>query len=158
MNTIYIKKTIQTQSRHKGAALLMAVLISAVMLSVGLGVYQRTYKQLVFASFWKQVQIAFAAADGGLECALYWDLRRASATSASCFGSPVLLTSGVGVLWNPSANLSVNLTMNTTAGCVIVDITKNVTTSVTTIQSRGYNDACGSISPRRVERGLRIEY
>ncbi len=132
-----------------GATLLIAILMASVMLSVGLGVYQRTYKELYFASFWKQTQIAFAAADSGLECALYWDLHPAS--SASCFGSTISS-------WNPSSNISSNFEVNTSGGCVIIDITKNSTSPFTTIISRGYNDACVSTNPRRVERGLRIDY
>ncbi len=143
---------LQTTSSRRGVALLMAVLLSSVMLSVGLGVYQRTYKQLVFASFWKQMQVAFAAADSGLECALYWDLHQVGATSADCFGAAI-------PGWNPSLNTTTTFTMSTTAGCVIVNITKPSPVGVSTmIESRGYNDACESTNPRRVERGLRIDY
>lgn len=141
--------TTYSSSSKKGAALLMAVFMASIMLSVGLGVYQRTYKELYFASFWKQAQIAFAAADAGFECALYWDLHRTGATSANCFGS---LVPG----WNPSANTSVNFSI-TTPFCVTVEITKNAIAPFTTIQSRGLN-TCDSVSPRVVERGLRIDY
>ncbi len=144
MTTNY--KLVTTNSKG-GAVLLMAVMMASVMLSVGLGVYQRTYKQLVFASYWKQTQIAFAAADGGLECAIYWDLR--PGTSPACFGSSV---SG----WTTGS--AANFEANTSGGCVKVAIAKNVVAPLTTIESRGYNDACGSTNPRRVERALRISY
>lgn len=133
-----------------GAALLMAVLMASVMLSAGLGVYQRTYKELHFASFWKQTQVAFAAADAGLECALYWDLHQSGATSASCFGATISD-------WNPSANENTTLTINTVGMCATVTITKNVTYPYTSIKSYGYND-CNASSPRRVERALSIDY
>lgn len=127
-----------------GAALLMAVLMASVMLSVGLGVYQRTYKELYFSSFWKQAQIAFAAADSGLECALYWDLHKAA--TASCFGADV-------VGWDPSGNASASFSIN--IPCVSIEIIKSG--SATTIKSRGYN-TCDTNNPRRVERALRIDY
>lgn len=154
MNTIYTKKITQKETRRKGAVLLIAVLLASVTLSVGLGIYQRTYKQLLFASFWKQMQIAFSAADGGLECAMYWDLRQ-TATSASCFGSQVLLTGGGA--WDPSLNADASLAINTATACATVNIIKNGSTPFTTINARGY-DTCDINNPRRVERGLRIDY
>lgn len=145
-----MKQQLRTQ---KGAALLMAVLMTSVMLSVGLGVYQRTYKELYFASFWKQTQVAFAAADAGLECALYWDLHQVGATSASCFGGTV---SG----WDPSLNSSITLTgVATPVGCVTINIIKPspLLPYSTRIESRGYND-CNVSNLRRVERALSIDY
>lgn len=137
-------------SPQKGATLLIAILMASVMLSVGLGVYQRTYKELYFASFWKQAQIAFAAADSGLECALYWDLH--PATEYTCFGNASALWPTI-LVGTPQT-----LSMDVYGSCVIVEITKNAVSPLTTIKSRGYNDVCGSTNPRRVERGLRIDY
>lgn len=134
-----------SKQHKRGVALLIAILVSSVMLAVGLGVYQRTYKSLLFSSFWKQSQVAFGAADGGLECALYHDIRPAGAVN--CFG--VLIGT-----WIPgnSGNFEV---ATPGGGCARVTITKG---AMTLIESRGYNDACGSTNPRRVERGLKIEY
>ena len=141
-----------TTNSQRGAALLIAVLMASIMLSVGLGVYQRTYKELYFSSFWKQVQIAFAAADGGLGCALYWDLHQgdSGATNVQCFG--------ISTWWNARLNAWAEFSVATSDGCVKVTITKNAVYPFTTIESRGYNDACGSTNPRRVERGLKIGY
>jgi len=133
--------------KQKGAVLLIAILVSSVVLAVGLGVYNRTYKELVFASFWKQAQIAFSAADSGLECAIYWDTHQAA--SASCFGAAV---SG----WNPSSNTTTTFSISA-PNCVAIEITKNAVYPFTTIRSRGYN-TCTATDPRRVERGLRIDY
>ena len=136
-------------STQKGATLLIAILMASVMLSVGLGVYQRTYKELYFASFWKQAQFAFAAADSGLECALYVDLH--SPAVPTCFGSTLNLIDVV-------PGTETQFEANTSGGCAIVTITKNASLPFTTIKSRGYNDICGSTNPRRVERGLQINY
>lgn len=81
--------------QKRGVILLIAVLMVSVTLAVGIGVYQRTYKELYFGSFWKQTQIAAAAADGGLECAMYWDLHPSA--TPSCFNNssiPGLAASG----------------------------------------------------------------
>ena len=150
MNTLREKNY---TSRNHGAVLLIAILVSSVALAVGIGVYNRTYKELLFASFWKQTQVAFGAADAGLECALYWDLHQIGATSASCFGGQVFLADGV-TPWNPSLNGSASLSV-TTPLCVTIEITKNA--GATTIKSRGYN-SCSLTNPRRVERGLRVDY
>ncbi len=149
---------LQTTNSRRGAVLLIAVLMSSVMLSVGLGVYQRTYKQLVFASFWKQMQVAFAAADSGLECAMYWDTHPTSA--GSCFGSTL-------VGWAPNVSTAApgaSFSATTSSGCVVVTVTKpspnfrvDGTRYATFIESRGYND-CNAANPRRVERALSINY
>jgi len=133
-------------SKKRGVTLLIAVLVASAFLTIGLAVFQRTYKELYFASFWKQTEKAFASADSGLECALYWDIPGVPATP-SCFG---LTISG----WTPGSGGSFQA--NTYSGCVNVTITKDA--NGTHIESRGYNEICGSSTVRRVERGLKIDY
>ncbi len=136
-------------NKKRGVILLIAVLVSSASLVIGIGVYNRVYKELVLSSFFEQTQIAFSAADTGLECAIYGDTRVPQATSASCAGSVV---SG----WNPSLNASASFSL-TTPVCVSVEITKNTAYPFTTIKAQGYN-TCVVSDPRRVERGLRIDY
>lgn len=147
------------QNKHKyvevkkrGAVLLIAILVSSVALAVGLGVYNRTYKELYFASFWKQTQIAFSAADSGLECVMYWDRLSPQQPIATCFEAVVG--------WDPSLNAFANFNMSVSGGCVNINITKSgvAPSVVTRIESRGYNDACSSTNSRRVERGLGVQY
>ena len=133
-------------TRKRGVVLLLAIFVSSVALAVGFGVYNRTYKELLLASFWRQTQTAFSAADSGLECALYWQLH--PSTPVTCFGQTV---SG----WTPGSAGSFEV--NTVPGvgpCVNVVIAWDAGLSATTTTSRGYNDICGSTSLRRVERGL----
>lgn len=132
----------------KGAVLLIAILVSSVALAVGFGVYNRTYKELLFASYWKQTQVAFSSADAGLECALYYELHP-TITPVMCFNTEILSTT-----WTPGEATALggfNLDVPS-AGCVNIRIAWNGT--ATTTVARGYNDACGSTNPRRVERGL----
>lgn len=138
------------RKEERGVALLIAILIGSIALSVGLGVYNRTYKELIFASFWKQAQTAFAAADSGLECAIYWDTH--PATNFTCFGNP-------SAVW-PVASVGVpqTISMNVAEGCASVEIIKNASAPLTTIKSRGTSSACGTTPARRVERGLRVDY
>lgn len=131
----------------RGAVLLIAILVSSVALAVGFGVYNRTYKELLFASYWKQTQIAFSAADAGLECALYWELHPAQAT---CFNTTIPLAT-----WTPGELTAPGgFELNVPGGgCVNIKIEWNTALSATTTEARGYN-TCDTTSPRRVERGL----
>lgn len=134
--------------RKRGVVLLIAILVSSVALAVGLGVYNRTYKELLFASYWKQTQIAFAAADSGLECALYWDAHPAA--PAVCFGANI-------TGWTPGFAGSFS-NIPVFGGCVDVTISKTAAIPIeTTIESRGHN-TCDTTALRRVERGIGMRY
>lgn len=146
----------KSNGANRGAVFLIAMLVASVALAVGLGVYNRTYKELLFASFWKQTQTAFASADAGLECALYWDIHPLA--NASCFTQTVSGQVTQVIPWTPGFAGSFDANVGT--GCVHVDITKVGSAPVpvaTTIQAHGYN-TCNIADLRRVERGLRIDY
>lgn len=128
--------------KNRGAALLIAILIGSIAMLVGMGVYNRTYKELLFASFWKQAQIAFSSADAGLECAMYWDK---TGGSPSCFGAVI-------AGWTPGS--AGTFTAPVSNGCVSVTITKGATTI---IESRGRN-TCDTNSLRFVERAVGVQY
>lgn len=163
----------------KGAVLLIAILMASVMLTVGLGVYQRTYKEIYFASFWKQTQRAFSRADIGLECALYRDLHPPTAPAGSVWFAtstppvPVPPSSfhcgegSVSTMLSPSISSGIYVYATTTFPSIgfsngfkveVVKITNiTVGTTTTKIISRGYNSNNPS-NPRLVERGLKMEY
>lgn len=154
---------IKTQKR--GAVLLISILVSSVVLIVGMGVYQRTYKELLIGSFWKQVQIAFSSADAGLECAIYWDEKLtdpvtgvpvSTTENASCFGTGFIWFDNGG--WTPGAYKvwSEDLIISDIGGCVNIRVVK-MPDGETLIQSRGYN-TCDATSARRVERGRYYRY
>lgn len=138
----------QNPSSERGVVLLISVLVASVALAIGIGVYQRTYKELYFSSFWKQTQISAAAADSGLECAMYWQFHSGV---PACFGSNL-----VGWTWGTSGNFSADVS----GGCVKVEIT--TTGTATTTKARGYNAVCTTVdagtNPRVVERGLEVTY
>jgi hypothetical protein len=148
---ITIKMKNITKIRKRGVVLLIAILVSGITLAVGIGVYNRVFKELLFASFWKQTQVAFSAADAGLECALYWDTHPPTAPAqAVCFG-------GAPFDWSTTTP-SLPQQMPVSGGCVNVSIVRSAGPIVlTTIESRGYN-TCDITNPRRVERGLGVQY
>jgi len=57
----------------KGFTLLVAVILSTVVLTVGLSLLDHVYKQNVISSTVRQSEIAFYNADSAMECALYFD-------------------------------------------------------------------------------------
>ncbi len=66
-----MKTSIQSQ---RGFTMLIGVLVSSVLLSIALVIFNISLKQITLATVGKNSQIALFAADSGLECALYWDL------------------------------------------------------------------------------------
>lgn len=143
----------KTKTNKRGAVLLIAILMSSVALAVGIGVYNRTYKELLFASFWEQTQKAFAAADSGLECALYYELH--STEPMKCFGAVVPLST-----WNPKGLTGASGFYLDIYGSSCVNIRVFLNGSATTTEARGFNATCANVTagtnPRIVERGLRV--
>ncbi|MFM2374412.1 MAG: hypothetical protein RLZZ234_407 [Candidatus Parcubacteria bacterium] len=166
---------------QRGFALLVAVLISSVVLAVGLSMLNITLKQYIFSGTGRESEIAFYAADAGMECALYFDTSTAggvfdlSATggSFSCMDqsttAPAGGTSGVAKTfvfeWNTSGQTV----------CTKIAITKyysatnpvsmgaagtcDARATCTQVESRGYNRGCNGLSSARVvERALRASY
>lgn len=80
------------QKKESGFALLMTLIVVGAVLSIGLSVLDLTIKQVVLSTNAKESEIAFHAANAGMECAQYW--RKGSSTametgsviSPSCFG------------------------------------------------------------------------
>lgn len=62
-------------SKKKGFAMLFAVLVSSVLISIGISIFNITIKELSLSSSGRESQFAFYAADTGMECALYWDFK-----------------------------------------------------------------------------------
>ncbi|MEI6528757.1 MAG: hypothetical protein WCO10_03785 [bacterium] len=60
----------------KGFALLFAVLISSLLLSIGLSIFSVALRELSLSTAARQSVYAFYAADAGRECAMYWDIRQ----------------------------------------------------------------------------------
>lgn len=60
-------------SHTGGFTLFYAMLISSLLLSVGLAIFNITYKEFILTAGVRESEGAFYAADSALECALYWD-------------------------------------------------------------------------------------
>ena len=159
-------------NRKNGFTLLLAVLISTLLLSIGLAILDLAIKELNLSSAGRESQFALYAADTGTECALYWDLQqRAFATTTPraifCAGNQVVdpntgsptTVGGPGSITSPTGGQSVfGINLAPQPYCAIVTLTKTfLPQQITTLESRGYN-TCDTGNKRRVERGIRVSY
>lgn len=138
--------------KKRGVTLLLAIFISTLALTLGLGIFTIIFGELSISIIYKESLEAFYAADSGMECALFWDIKQQSfststSNSISCAGS----TFSVG-----GSSLSVfNLNLPNNS-CAHVRVQK--TGLETIITSLGENIACGLTGPRTVQRGLEVKY
>ncbi|MEK7607726.1 MAG: hypothetical protein AAB484_02285 [Patescibacteria group bacterium] len=166
----YNQRTDKNESQN-GFAMLFAVLVSSVLLSVGLSIFNLTVKELILSSSGRESQFSFYAADTGAECALYWDFKGTYifATSSDsrisvpsnpdCIGQQINITySGL-----DSTSATNRFTLNIPSYCSIVTVTKSSPVAggiiTTVIDSRGYNTTCNNrTNPNSVERALKVTY
>jgi hypothetical protein len=167
-------------ARKGGFVALFAVLISAVVLAITLGISNVAYKEVFLTSQARDANYAFFAADTGSECALYADLNKisfgglASDADFDCNGGKVAV-SGVGTIFT----FELNIINGTNNSCAKVTVDKDsqstvidpdlgpVTISSTQIDSLGYNVSCAEVdaynlssnpSLRVVQRAERVTY
>lgn len=152
-------------THNRGFTLIIAVLISSIVLSIGLSMFNISIKQSILSSTARESQAAFFAADSGIECASYWEYKTPSEfdpglATITCNNQSIGVThpaaSGndpLGVPYIEASQFTLPLG-GASAPCAVVTVQKSVTPS-TQIESRGYN-TCDANDPRRTERGIRI--
>ena len=137
--------------KTKGVTLLLAVFISTMALTLGIGVFTLVYGQLRLSAAAKESFKAFYAADSGVECALYWDLKQnafSTPGSVNCAGNSYAVGGGTMTKFNLSLP---------NGACAKVSVFKSG--SETTVTSLGENLSCGAAaSNRTVQRGLEVKY
>ena len=135
----------------KGITLLLAVFVSSLALTLGLGVFTLLFSEVEFSGTAKESLIAFYAADSGIECAIFWDIERdAFATTSS---NSTIECDSDSRNFNPSGGFTRFTIPFDDGSCATVEVTKSITT---TIISQGQN-ICES-SSKTVQRGLRVSY
>src|SRR3989338_6846016 len=144
-----------------GFTLLLSILVVSVVLSVGLGIFDIMTKELKLSGLGRESQIAFYAADAGVECFFYWEIKHpdladsafayydSNPPTISCAGNSFSIPAGSN---GPSGPYNLKLSDNS---CAKIKVTKSGLT--TTVESRGYNTACDSTSSFKVERAIRLE-
>jgi len=149
------------KNRNRGFVLMYSVLVSSLLLSIGLAIFNISSKELQLSGAAKGSQFAFYAADSGLECVQYWESKsNAFATSTktdiTCGGMVFKGMGGNG--YDEPSTFTIDSAPNSKEPyCTIVSVVKKDLPRKTIIESRGYN-TCNTQSPRRVERALRLKY
>ncbi len=169
-------------TNKEGFTLVLALFLSTIVLTITLSMMQILYKQLTLSTADRESQIAFFAADSGMECAYYWDFRAdlLGSTTQSLFQSVTPLATlapscgGQNIFTTPgptsepafsttTSTLAEDITtfymtnINGTQACTYVIVRKNKSTATTTIESHGQN-RCILGDPRRVERAIQFRY
>lgn len=141
-----------------GFTLLYSVLVTSLLLAIGIAIFNISIKEVILSGSARDSQFAFYAADAGIECALYWDIKHSSfATSTTSTidcgekSFPGMGGSGYNV---PSV---FTMTFLPETYCARVSVIKSESPRRTIVESRGFN-TCDVNNPRRVERALRATY
>ena len=154
------KLEIGNSRQGRGFTLLLSILVVSVILSVGLGIFDIMTKELKLSGIGRESQIAFYAADAGIECFFYWEIKHpdlvdsafayydSNPPTISCAGNSFSIPAGSNGPYGP---YNLNLSNNS---CAKIKVTKSGLT--TTVESRGYNTSCDSASSFKVERAIRL--
>jgi len=173
-------RELRTSRFARGFTVLFAVLIGSLLFSIGLAIAHLSLKEIVLSAAGKQSETAFFAADTGIECALYWDIKVGFGDGETVFPASAAQTGYDSIECNGDSNIPVSLvTESATAAtstftvnffsvgaaptsCAQVLVGKTLSGS-TIIESRGRNDPdaeCDNSirNPATVERALRVRY
>ena len=148
--------------QSRGFVILFAVTISAILLSIALGVANIALKEVNFGTSAKDTNDAFFAADTGIECALVNDKSGGSvfidpnSPSIMCNSSTIVTNENPTTYW--SFNISGLGSSSQSCAYVTVDKTNP---PITIITSKGYNigdTTCSPSNPNRIEREIKVTY
>jgi hypothetical protein len=159
----------------RGFTLFIAALVSSVLLSLAIYMAGIARKELILTNLGRESQYAFYAADAGAECALYMDFKAllepgTSQTSMQCSNQLVKNLTNIALpdgSFDVVFNTPLKLRFEQAGRCVLITIEKvdvvaplgELDAGGTIIQSKGYNTSCATTtSPRRLERGIRLQY
>lgn len=150
----------------RGFTLLISVLVASILLSLGFAIYNIVSKELIFSSAGRESQFAFYAADSGVECALYWDqfgiFEEPDIVPFNCADRPIVANS---LQQDSSADERGDFYRTTflfwmkniiSGPCAQVEVRK-YESGQSIVSARGYN-TCVETNPRRLERGIRVQY
>lgn len=171
-----------SEKNNGGYTLLFSVLVSSILLSIGLAILNISTKEVALSSAARESEIAFYAADAGLECVFRWDLAgkfvipphpgqplASIGILKMCNGIDGTATrtsvDPVGEKTHWSYEFKDNndtLSPDYSDPCFKVTITKWYNNDPdpllkTHIESRGYN-TCDTGNLRRLERAIKLDY
>lgn len=156
----------QPQAKQHGFVILFAVLISSIILLIGIGIFRITIKETILSSSARESMMAIFAADGGLECALYEEVKDfgfLAADSLDCYEDSIVYPAPQG------PELLTEFDVEFPVGCAHVEVRRNyfppdaiVVIPHVQMISRGYNVCAGNQpdvgDPLLTERVLELTY
>lgn len=161
-----------------GFAILYAILMVSIVLTISLSLLNITFKQIIFSVTGRDSKIAFYAADSALQCATYWDVyavpntdspfgyfdlngdfvqQNVSKQKVTCFGQAEKQL--VVNLSNPKQQISsfdIAFNDGSFATIVVAKGVDNNNVTINSIEASGYNTSDQN-SPRRLQRTLRAD-
>lgn len=149
------------RSGERGFTLLLASLVSSVVLTLGISIFQIAYKQVILSSTGRDSQFAFYAADTGAECALYWDFRHdyfgtTTPPGDALCAEQVLLMSGR----SDTLPYTIVYQFEANGYCADVSVRKSGSDPHTIVHADGYSTTCADLpaNPRALQRSVEIRY
>lgn len=161
------KKT-KFNSKQKGFSLFLSLLIMSIAATIAFSVFEIFYLQVIMTGNVKDSQVAFYNADSGLECMYYWHginnkiVDGVATNKIRCNNEDKTID-----LTNHKTMSPVQFFYGPEEGCssINIDYSQIDPVSGKTIQkfesfgrNRYLGSDCDTYFPRRVERGLEIEY
>ncbi len=150
------------KNNNSGFVALFTVLIASVVLAMAVGIANVSLKQIVLSGSATDANRSFYAADTGIECALYNDLRNSSVPFTNGDTEPIDCGGVIGIpveeLPGFVFNFSFDLPTNLGGSCASVTVDKLVVPGSTKVVSRGTNSPCATPGPRTVERVIEVTY
>ena len=143
-----------------GLTLFVSIIVMGTLFLVATGLANLAVKQSLVSSSGQDSQHAFYAADSGMECATYWDVKNPSGTSAfATSSSSVISCNGQDFTVGGNgfgAPTPFTLLLTPDPFCAEVTVTKNAD-GTTLVESLGRNN-CDAANNRKVERAVRATY
>lgn len=155
----------RARSKAAGFTLFVSLVLAGTLLLIATGIVNLAVKQSLISNSGRESQLAYYAADTGMECALFWDVKNPGGDqSAFATSSASTITCNKDAN-NPDNEWTVGggsvsvveyITFLPDPYCAKVTVTKN-NDGTTLVESLGYN-TCDLTNPRRVERAVRATY
>lgn len=148
MHFQFLSRLTSSKAAPKGFVILFTILIAAIIMVIGLGIYSIASREAVLSGTSREAQYAFYAADAGVECALYVQKldHDAGVSTFGTSGSPMscgyLMStiSGAGTATNPFMfNVLVDEERKTCARVNMYEVVLVSGTTARRVISQGYN-------------------
>lgn len=163
----------KSDKKQKGISLFIAVLVASVAALFSFAISNIALREVILAQTGRDSQLSFYAANSGIECALFWDLKKGSfepgkTSEINCNKKErtvnMLTTDGITYVFNLPINNAISLGDSSNDSCFVFTMTKKINYNEgeiesidTTLVSRGYN-TCDFNSARVLERAIRVTY